>query len=404
MRVSQRRLRFGIDPSVEQADALVRWARDGNVAVLAEDATAAAEIAAQLGLDDSPSPETAYHPPAGLAEHPGGGVVLRTSGSSGRPKLVLRAPAALDEEGDLVAARLELAPGDGILCCVPLHHAFGLGVGTLAARASGAVLTTANPRTPRALTRMLAERPVRYLVASPAQIAHWSAGDAELDVPARFPVVITAGAPLGSAVADRFRRRFGVYPAQQYGSTETGSVTVDLSGGFTEGRVGRPYPRVEVVVSAAGRLVVRSGTVAVAYLGDPEASRAAGLDRGEFVTQDLGAVDEAGDVVLLGRVDRIANIDGKKFDPGLIERSVSGDGVVAEFAVVLTTNPDGITESSWVYASRDGDGADPHLRERAARLPAYQRPKRILRLDALPVSALGKVDHGALRSLVEGGH
>jgi acyl-coenzyme A synthetase/AMP-(fatty) acid ligase len=325
------------------------------------------------------------------------GLILCTSGTSGFPKLVMRPAASLKAEGRFVAERLGLTADSTMLCCVPLSHAFGLGMGMLAVRQAGASLLSHYPRTARALLRVVEQHRITHVLASPAQLNGWGRGSGVVTPPGRLPMVITAGAPLPEETAEAFRATFGYYPAQQYGCSEVGAISVDDSGTCTAGHLGRPYPGVTVELAPgehgpadARPLVVRSPSLACCYIGDAELTHTAGLSEGEFRTADVGTVTRD-HVVVTGRTDRQVNIDGKKVDASSLERRIGEWDGVSEVAVVGI--PDQVRGQRIVAAYvAPEELADEVLNRNAQVLPAGERPVRFVRMKRLPRTGIGKVD------------
>ncbi len=139
-----------------------------------------------------------------------------------------------------------------------------------------------------------------------------------------------------------------------------------------------------------GEVHVRGPNLARGYHGEPDAPVFAG---GWFRTGDLARVDAEGFYEIVGRAtDRIIS-GGENIDPGEIEQIALADSAVAEAAVV------GVADAQWgevpvlVLVLRHGAAADWTALRAAfdAKLARFKHPRRIVVLDALPKTALGKV-------------
>ena len=135
---------------------------------------------------------------------------------------------------------------------------------------------------------------------------------------------------------------------------------------------------------------MRAPNLARGYHGEPGSPAFA---EGWFRTGDLARVDDEGYYEIVGRAsDRIIS-GGENIDPGEIEQIASADPAVAEAAVV------GVADAQWgevpvlVLVLRPAAVADWSAMRAAfdARLARFKHPRRIVVLDALPKTALGKV-------------
>ena len=138
-------------------------------------------------------------------------------------------------------------------------------------------------------------------------------------------------------------------------------------------------------------VTLSSGRVTVA--GPAVATRT-----GRWRLADAGEWNSRGELVLLGRAGRGANIGGKKVHPLEIERALRALPGVADAAVWRLEAADREVLGAVVETTRTRAELE---RELAARLPAWKLPKHLLLLPELPRTARGKIDHAALRRLIE---
>jgi acyl-coenzyme A synthetase/AMP-(fatty) acid ligase len=149
---------------------------------------------------------------------------------------------------------------------------------------------------------------------------------------------------------------------------------------------------------------VRGGSRAIAYWQNlPQTLE---TFRGEWVALgDLVSVDADGYVTYCGRADDVLKVGGKWCTPGEIEACLLQHPAVRECAVVGSLDAAGLTKPvAFVVA---GEGAPAGLDEELksfvlARLAAFKHPRRVIVVDSLPRTHLGKVDRGRLRSLAQG--
>lgn len=327
-----------------------------------------------------------------------------TSGVTGRSKIVPRTVTNLADELEHFAALLALGPGDTVLCPSPLFHAYGLVNGCLLPLFTGARAILVDWFLPADVLDAARRHHATVLVGVPAMYRSLAAshGGRARDL-ASLRIRFSAGAPLSPAILGAFEQRFAQTIHQQYGSTETGVIAVNLGPG-DEGRdplaVGRAVPGrtiavvdgdgVEVTAGAEGEVVVRSAGSAVAYLDDPEQSARHFRDRA-YWTGDLGRIDPAGDLVLTGRRTALINCAGFKVDPREVENVLSELEVVAECAVFGAPDP---VAGELVKAAIVTRGTTTEQEVRChciRRLARFKVPRELRFVEALPRTATGKV-------------
>ena len=398
----------------------VRWmVEDSGATAVVADADAggrlvgvAAPIAA-LGPggtlpDGAPqAPEALPGPPAATDV----AYVVYTSGSTGRPKGVLVEHGSL---ANLVAwHRRAFAVTAADRCTQIASPGFDAAVWEIwPALASGAalhVVPAALRGDPLGLRDWLvAERiTVSFL---PTAVAEGVIGLAwPDDVALRF--LLTGG----DALTRRPRPGLAFIVVNNYGLSETavvatsGPVTADGDGAAS---IGRAIDGVTLEVVDAGLRPVPAGTpgelviggiaVARGYLGRDDLTAERFLDGPRYRTGDRVRMTTGGEVEFLGRVDDQLSIRGFRVEPGEVAAALNAHpGVEASVAAgVGRTSADRQLVAYVVAAGDRPDDAalSAHL---GASLPGYMVPSRYVWLDALPVTAHGKVDRAALPALVE---
>ena len=332
-------------------------------------------------------------------------LLLRSSGTTGRPGVVLRESKAIDRVARTLAEVLRLRETDRVLATIPMQHAYGIEHGVFAPMWSGAS------------------------IAFKAGFDLMSAADALLDGATIFPavpvtleaaarvgrkgtdlrLVYTAGTRLPSGVRDRFEAAWGVPVGDLYGMTEIGTIT------WAVGEDGSPVPGVSVGVidpetaspspavrrEGAGEIVVRSDAMFTGYLdaGDAKPNPGRRVD-GHLRTGDLGEIDAKGRVRITGRTKLQFDVGGLKVNPEDVEKALANTSGVREIAVVPVNLTETVTRVLAVVVPDgevDGPALDAALRAEARRrLPAHQRPRVVRFVETLPRSATGKLLRGRL--------
>jgi len=219
--------------------------------------------------------------------------------------------------------------------------------------------------------------------------------------------------------AIRTLRATGCRIGSSYGLTESsGSVCYagdELDDDTLNRTIGRPVPDGEVRLAdqdgtpvepgSPGEIQLRPEWAMQAYLGLPEASRAARTPDGFVRTGDIGRQDAAGCIELVGRLKEMFKSGGYNVYPREVEAAIEDHPHVALCAVVPVAHPL-FQEVGVAFVQPAGTATVDvaELREWCgARLANYKVPKQFRIVEALPALSIGKVDRQALRRLAAAG-
>lgn len=316
-------------------------------------------------------------------------LVVTTSGTTGAPKGALLTAAALTASATATHDRLG-GPGSWLLA-LPPHHIAGLQVLVRSALAGSlpVELDVAAgfdvAELPGAIRRLGLGRRYTSLVAT--QLAKALTDPAAAAALAELDAVLLGGGPAPQGVLDAAAAA-GVAVVRTYGMSETaGGCVYD----------GVPLRGVLVRVASDGRVVLGGATLAKGYRNPVEPDPFA--EPGWFRTDDLGAVDEAGVLTVLGRADDAISTGGLTVLPQLVEAALGTHPAVGDCAVFAL--PDDRLGQRVVAAIVVADGHPAPgldaLRAHVARaLDATAAPRELHVVDALPRRGIGKVDRAAL--------
>ena len=216
----------------------------------------------------------------------------------------------------------------------------------------------------------------------------------------RVRVGYTGGSPLPTELAARFEQATGIPVRNILGMTEcAGLVSIEpLAAPRVPGSAGLRLPYSQVKVRDDGVIVLRGPHVSPGYT---DAARNAGMfDDGWLVSGDLGHIDEQGYIHVTGRAKDVIIRGSHNIDPGLVEEAFLAHPAVAMCAVV--GEPDahsGEVAMAFVTLKPGAQATGESLLAEVAP-KVYERPavpRRVVVLDALPVTAIGKVFKPVLR-------
>ena len=353
--------------------------------------------------DDIPLAAPSAARPEGLA------YVLFTSGSTGRPKgvMVEHRSLALFLRGQVDA--MEVTPRDRVLCVAsPGFDASLFQMGLPLAAGATLVLAPADARAGPAAARLLREARVTVADLTPSA---WKTVP-PTDLP-DLRLVIAGGEACPQALVDAWGR--GRRFINAYGPTEaTVSAThADCAPGAPgQPPIGRPLPGVrvhildaamaEVPEGAVGEIHLGGACLARGYFGRPDLTAerfVIGRDGARlYRTGDLARRRPDGQVEFLGRADEQVKVRGFRIEPAEVEAALLAHPALA--AAVVVARPDAAGEPRLVayVVPREAPAPSPAALRAflQARLPPHMVPSLLVPLDALPLTAHGKVDRAAL--------
>jgi fatty-acyl-CoA synthase len=340
-------------------------------------------------------------------------LISYTSGSTGRPKGVVLTQRALFYNAVNSTHMHDLASTDRVLTTLPLFHVGGLNILTLPALHAGATVTLHPKFDPAATLEAIERERITLTVLVPAQIdalaAHPRWNEADLT---SLRMITTGSQIVPPRDYARVHAR-GVPLVSVYGSTETAPIATYVRAGDARrkaGSAGQPALHCEcrvvdeagsdVAAGASGEIVVRGPNVMAGYWGDRVATDAA-LRDGWFHTGDVGHFDDEGWLVVDGRTKEMIISGGENVYPAEIENVLGECDAIAEVAVV--GRPDERWGEAVVAVVVPKTGRRLAEREVLAllegRVARYKHPRAVIFVDALPRTALGKVQKAGVREI-----
>ncbi|WP_286899582.1 acyl-CoA synthetase [Achromobacter sp. UBA2119] len=350
---------------------------------------------------------------------------FHTGGTTGAPKLAIHTHANQVFSAWAAVQLQNAGPGDVVINGYPLFHVAGVLPASLAALSSGVetviptTLLLRNRDVLRNYWRLVEKHRATSLQGVPtilAALAEVPLAGADIS---SLRYCRTGAAPLPAELAARFKRLFGLHVSESLGMTEMAGITSISPPGceFPVNCVGFPLPYVQIrIVSldmpagqpardlppgTPGMVLIKAPNVIPGFL-DPDDTARAFTEDGWLVSGDVGLMDAEGRLHLQGRAKDLIIRGGHNIDPKTIEDALARhpavqlcaavgapDAYAGELPIAFVTLAEGsvVTEAELVaYAAE-------HVDEGPA------RPKRVVVLETMPMTNVGKIYKPDLRRL-----
>src|SRR5690349_18448618 len=339
---------------------------------------------------------------AGGGEEPGpagagdAAVLIPTSGTTGRSKLVTQTQRAYAMAGEGFPWWMELGADDRLMTSLPLFHinapAYSV-LGSVGARASVVLLPRFSASTFIDSARRYGATEFNAIGAMLEILMRREERPDDADNPLRL--VYTGPSPPRERQLE-IEERFGLRIVCGYAMSESPYGMIWPHGERPYGTLGKPrqHPTLGHVNDARvvdGELQLRNPVVMKGYWGMPEESERVLLEGGWLRTGDLVTENEDGTYTFLGRQKEVIRRRGENLAPAEVEEALASHDDVLEAAVVGV--PSELTEEEVKAFVVVTDGADlAAIREHAAeRLTAFKVPRYIEAVEELPYTPTGRV-------------
>jgi acyl-CoA synthetase (AMP-forming)/AMP-acid ligase II len=348
---------------------------------------------------------------AGGARRPAAGsdvaLILHTSGTTSRPKIVPLSQANVCASADNVRRVLTLSAADAGLNVMPLFHIHGLIAGLLAPLAAGgSVFCTPGFNALKFFSWMDEAAPTWYTAVPTMHQAILARADRQRDVIVRHPLrfVRSSSSSIPPQTIAALEQCFAAPLIEAYGMTEAAHQMASNPlppGERIPGSVGLAAgPEIAIMdpdnrllpPGATGEIVIRGANVTGGYENNPTANSEAFVD-GWFRTGDQGSLDDAGYLRLTGRLKEIINRGGEKISPREVDEVLMDHPAVAQVVTFAIPHDKLGEEVAAALVLREGHQAtERELREFAGRrLADFKVPRRIVFVPEIPKGATGKL-------------
>ena len=344
---------------------------------------------------------------AGLARAEDIALVLHTSGTTSRPKIVPLRHINVTASAYHIGATLALTPDDVCLNIMPLFHIHGLIAATLSSvAAGGAVACSPGFNAFRFFGWFDEVRPTWYTAVPTMHqtLLQYAERNRDLIGRGRLRLLRSSSASLPPQVMTALEAAFGVPVLESYGMTEAAHQMASNPlppAPRYPGSVGvAAGPEVAIMDEAGallpagtqGEVVIRGRNVTAGYEANSEANAKA-FTTGWFRTGDEGWLDEAGYLRLTGRLKEIINRGGEKVSPLEVDAVLMDHPAVQQVVTFAMPHEKLGEEVACAVVLREGHSVDEaSLRGfAAARLAAFKVPRKVVFLAEIPKGATGKL-------------
>ncbi|WP_088279464.1 acyl--CoA ligase [Ideonella sp. A 288] len=334
-------------------------------------------------------------------------MVLHTSGTTSRPKIVPLSQRNLCASARHIARTLQFGAGDRGLNVMPLFHIHGLIAGVLAPLSAGSqVFCTPGFNALKFFAWMDEAKPTWYTAVPTMHQAIVARAKGNAEVIARHPLrfMRSSSSSMPPQVIKELEEVFKAPLIEAYGMTE---ATHQMASNPLPPAVRKPGsvglaagPEVAIMAEdgtllpagAIGEIVIRGPNVTAGYESNPKANEEA-FTHGWFRTGDQGQIDDEGYISLTGRLKEIINRGGEKVSPREVDEIIMDHPAVAQVVCFGMPHPKLGEEVAACVVLRDGAS----LTERelqafvATRAADFKVPKKILFMAEIPKGATGKL-------------
>jgi acyl-CoA synthetase (AMP-forming)/AMP-acid ligase II len=346
--------------------------------------------------------------PQGGMAHPGDiALILHTSGTTSRPKMVPLSQSNICVSAANIRRTLGLAPEDRCLNIMPLFHIHGLMAAVLASMSAGASVFCTPGFNALQFFSWLSESRASWYTAVPTMhqtILERASRNQQIVQNAKLRFIRSSSSSLPPTVFHELEQTFRVPVIEAYGMTEASHQMTSNPlppRRRKPGTVGVPFG-LEVAImdekgvmlpqGNTGEIVIRGDNVTSGYANNPQANTVS-FTNGWFRTGDQGVLDEEGYLSIKGRLKEIINRGGEKVSPREVDEVLMEHPAIQQAVTFAMPHPKLGEEVAAAVVLRPGvQVGEQELRDFAKeRLAAFKVPRKIVILDEIPKGATGKL-------------
>jgi len=343
----------------------------------------------------------------GMAERDDTALVLHTSGTTSRPKIVPLSQRNICSSAANIAESIGLTADDRCLNIMPLFHIHGLIAAVLSSLHAGASICCTPGFNALQFFNLLQKVAPTWYTAVPTMhqaILGRAGRNRDIVQAARLRLIRSSSASLPPAVMTKLEETFATPVIEAYGMTEAAhqmACNPMPPGRQKPGSVGvAAGPEVAIMNESGtllpdgeiGEIVIRGDNVMAGYRNN-ETANASAFTNGWFRTGDQGRFDADGYLSLTGRLKEIINRGGEKISPREIDEVLLEHPAVAQIVTFAVPHDKLGEDVAAAVVLEDGASvSEREIRQYAAkRLADFKVPRKVLFLEEIPKGATGKL-------------
>jgi acyl-CoA synthetase (AMP-forming)/AMP-acid ligase II len=353
--------------------------------------------------------------PRDLGGKPGLALVMRTSGTTSKPKLVGLSHANVIAAASAIRSAYGLGEEDLCFNLMPLYHVHGLVSGGMSSLLAGSTQLCTGPLAPASFARAYeALRPTWFTGSPPVHLSLRDYYETSGMLPHndRLRFFRSSSAPFPAPAIASLEELFGAPLYENYGMTETASTVCSNLPPPARRKVGGVGSSISAQIRIAdehgvdvsrgieGEILLKGPSVITEYLDSDEVN-AKNFHGSWLRTGDVGYFDEDGDLFVIGRTKELIKRGGQSVYPSEIDNALSDHDGVADAIAFAIEHPTLGEELVAAVVPKAGAGlSEPDLRTYLTNsVSSYKVPSAILMVDVIPKNETGKVQRREMKSI-----
>jgi acyl-CoA synthetase (AMP-forming)/AMP-acid ligase II len=340
-------------------------------------------------------------------------LVLHTSGTTSRPKLVPLRQRNLFLSAENIARTYDLTPSDVALCVMPLFHIHGLMASTMATFWSGGTVVVPPKFDPLTFWPVTKANAATWYSAVPTMhqmLLMRNRGERPMGAE-KLRFIRSSSSALSPETMRRLESSFGAPVLEAYGMTEASHQMASNPLPPADRRPGTVGTGTGVRIAimdeaggllasgARGEVVIQGPTVIDGYAHNPEANSKSFTD-GWFRTGDQGFLDPDGYLSLVGRLKEMINRGGEKIAPREIDDVLLQHPAVGEAVAFGSPHPAWGEEVAAAVVLKSPTTEKELIAFARERLADYKVPRRVFIVEQIPRTATGKIQRRTVAEML----